>query len=158
MKSHMRATAPLWTDASNNRSVHHVWAEDSVKGNSSWHKCCLCHTSTHWPDQCLQFAAMIVDERIKTAKENHVCFGCLKRAGWEHRLENCSCKQHCPSIGDDITAVQTLKLADLLCVSNEKIHRGKVHTDMLIGIDHTHIHMGQTKQVGQVVARKTLLG
>ena len=27
-----------------------------------------------------------------------------------------------PSIGDDITAVQTSKLADLLCVPNEKIH------------------------------------
>ena len=38
---------------------------------------------------------MGVDERIKTAKENHVCFGCLLRADREHscRLENCSSKQ-----------------------------------------------------------------
>ena len=38
---------------------------------------------------------MSVDERIKTAKENHVCFGCLKRAGREYRLENYSRKQRC---------------------------------------------------------------
>ena len=280
MKSRMRATAPLRTGASNNRSVHHVRTEGSVRGNSTWHKCWLCHTSTHWPDQCPRFAAMGVDERIKTAKENHVCFGCLKRAGREHRLENCSRKQRCaktergeqcqyfhhpllhksnairagiaaftegqgallpvisanlcgqngiykrgnilldtgaqislirndtaellglkgkdtsvtitkvggeeevmktkeyripvnalddtrkysvkaigiPSIGDDITAVQTSKLADLLCVPKEKIHRGKGQIDILIGIDHAHIHTGQTKQVGQIVARKTPLG
>ncbi|XP_068745150.1 uncharacterized protein [Montipora capricornis] len=280
MKSRMRATAPLRTGASNSRSVHHVRTEGSVRGNSTWHKCWLCHTSAHWPDQCPRFAAMGVDERIKTAKENHVCFGCLKRAGREHRLENCSRKQRCaktergeqcqhfhhpllhksnairagiaaftenqeallpvisanicgqngvykrgnilldtgaqvslirndtaevlglkgkdtsvtitkvggeeetmktkeyrvpvnslddtrkysvkaigiPSIGDDITAVQTSKLADLLCVPNEKIHRGKGQIDMLIGIDHAHIHTGQTKQVGQLVARKTPLG
>lgn len=280
MKSRMRATAPLRTGTSNSRSVHHVRTEGSVRGNSTWHKCWLCHTSAHWPDQCQRFAAMGVDERIKTAKENHVCFGCLKRAGREHRLENCSRKQRCakteggeqcqhfhhpllhksnairariaaftenqealmpvisanicgqngvykrgnilldtgaqvslirndtaevlglkgkdtsvtitkvggeeetmktkeyrvpvnslddtpkysvkaigiPSIGDDITAVQTSKLADLLCVPNEKIHRGKGQIDMLIGIDHAHIHTGQTKQVGQLVARKTPLG
>ena len=29
---------------------------------------------------------------------------------------------------------------------------------MLIGIDHAHIHTGQKKQVGQLVARKMLLG
>ena len=95
MKSRMRATAPLKTGASNSRSVHHVRTEGSVRGNSTWHKCWLCHTSAHWPDQCARFAAMGVDERIQTAKENHVCFGCLKRAGREHRLENCSRKQRC---------------------------------------------------------------
>ena len=95
MKSCMRARAQLRTGASNSRSVHHVRTEGSVRGNSTWHKCWLCHTSAHWPDQCPQFAAMGVGERIKTAKENHVCFGCLKRAGREHRLENCSRKQRC---------------------------------------------------------------
>ena len=95
MKSRMRATAPLRTNASSNHSVHHVRTEGSFRGNSTWHKCWLCHTSTHWPDQCPRFAAMGVDERIKTIKENHVCFGCLKRAGGEHRLENCSSKQRC---------------------------------------------------------------
>ena len=29
------------------------------------------------------------------AKENHVCFGCLKRAGREQRLENCTRRQRC---------------------------------------------------------------
>ena len=95
MKLRMRVTAPLRTCASNSRSVHHMQTEGSVRGNLTWHKCCLCHTSAHWPDQCPWFAAMGVDERIKTAKENHVYFRCLKRAGREHRLENCSRKQRC---------------------------------------------------------------
>ena len=36
-----------------------------------------------------------VDERLKISKENHVCFGCLKRAGREHRMETCSRRQRC---------------------------------------------------------------
>ena len=62
------------------------------------------------------------------------------------------------SIGDDITAVQTSKLADILCVPKEKIHRGKGQIDILIGIDHAHIHTDHTKQVGQIVARNTPQG
>ena len=59
------------------------------------------------------------------------------------------------NISDDITAVQNTQLADLLCVPNETIHPGKEQIDMLIGIDHAHIHTGETKQVGLLVARKT---
>ena len=72
MKSRMRATVPLRTDANNSRSLHHVQNEDSLRSNSTWNKCWLCHTSAHWPDLCPRFAAMGVDERIKTAKENNV--------------------------------------------------------------------------------------
>ena len=50
-----------------------------------------------------------------------------------------------PSIGHDITAVYTSKLAGLLCVPKEKIHRGKEQIDVVIGIDHAHIPTGQTK-------------
>ena len=51
------------------------------------------------------------------------------------------------SIGDDITAVQTSKLADFHCVPQEKIHIGKGQIDILTGIDHASIDMGQTKQI-----------
>ena len=51
------------------------------------------------------------------------------------------------SIGDDITALQTSKLADFLCVPEEKIHRGKGQIDIRTGIDRAPIYMGQMKQV-----------
>ena len=87
MKSRMRVIAPL-TTGSSTRSVNHFMKDDSGKGNATWHKCWMCRSSAHWPDQCPKFAALSVDERLKMAKENHVCFGCLKRAGREHRMEN----------------------------------------------------------------------
>ena len=94
MKSRMRATAPLRTGSST-RSVNHFLKDDGSKGNATWHKCWMCRNSAHWPDQCQKFAALSVDERLKMAKENHVCFGCLKRAGREHRMENCTRRQRC---------------------------------------------------------------
>ena len=95
MKSRMRATAPLRTGPSTHRSVHHVRGDVSRKSNSTWHKCWVFQNSAHWPDQCQTFAALSIDERLKIAKENHVCFGCLKRAGRGHRLENSSRRQRC---------------------------------------------------------------
>ena len=94
MKSRMRLTAPLRTGSST-RSVNHFMKNDSGKGNATWHKCWMCRSSADWPDQCPKFAALSVDERLKMAKENHVCFGCLKRAGGEHRMENCTRRQRC---------------------------------------------------------------
>ena len=94
MKSRMRATAPLRT-ASSTRSVNHFLKDDSSKGNATWHKCWMCRNSAHWPDQCQKFAALSVDERLKMAKQNHVCFGCLKRARREHRMENYIRRQRC---------------------------------------------------------------
>jgi hypothetical protein len=38
---------------------------------------------------------MSVDERIKHAKSNHVCFSCLKRAGQEHKQANCKRRRQC---------------------------------------------------------------
>ena len=95
MKSRMRATAPLRTGSSTQRSVNHFLGDASNKGNATWHKCWMCRNSAHWPDQCHKFAALSIDERIKIAKENHVCFGCLKRAGRQHRMENCTRRQRC---------------------------------------------------------------
>ena len=84
MKSRVRATAPLRTGSSTPRTV---LRDVSGKGNTTWYKCWMCRNSAHWPDQCQKFAALSIDERLKIAKENHECFGCLTRAGREHRLK-----------------------------------------------------------------------
>lgn len=268
MKSRMRATAPLRTGSSSQRFVNHFIGDASGKSNTTWHKCWMCRNSAHWPDQCQKFAALSINERLKIAKENHVCFGCLKRAGREHRMENCSRRQRCtkqengtqcehfhhpllhknnvirigmaavaagqgallpvmsaiiygqngiqkngnilldsgaqvslirsdtaellglkgrdtsvtiakvggeeetirtkeygipvssvddckkylikvigiPSISDDMTPVPASQITELLGLSNEKIRRGRGPIDILIGIDHAHMHTGPTRQ------------
>ncbi|XP_068684242.1 uncharacterized protein [Montipora capricornis] len=95
MKSRMRATAPLRTGSTNPRSVHHVRGDIGKKGIATRAKCWFCKTSSHWTDQCHSFSALAVDERIKLAKENHVCFACLKPAGRDHGVENCSRRRKC---------------------------------------------------------------
>ena len=50
---------------------------------------------SHWPDTCPKFAALGIDQGIWVAKENHVCFSCLKPAGREHRVDNCKRRQKC---------------------------------------------------------------
>ena len=91
----MRATAPLRC-ASYQRSINHVRVDES--SHEIRRKCWYCKNSSHWPDQCHKFAALRVEERLKTAKENHVCFSCLKPAGREHRSDNCSRRQKCTRI------------------------------------------------------------
>lgn len=95
MKSMMCATAPLRTGSSNPRSVHHVRGDIGKKGFATRSKCWLCKTSSHWTDQCQSFGALTVDECIKLAKENHVCFAYLKLAGRDHGVENCSRRRKC---------------------------------------------------------------
>ena len=38
---------------------------------------------------------MIAVERLKFIKENHTCFGCLKRAVWGHNVSTCSRRRQC---------------------------------------------------------------
>ena len=278
MKSRMRATAPVRTSSSSSRrTVNHIHIDGDNKGR---HKCWLCRDSTHWPDQCQTFAAMSIDDRIKTAKANHVCFSCLKRAGREHRQANCNRRKQCtktesgtqcththhpllhknnavnigvaaltknqdsmlpvisanicgpnglykrgnvlfdsgaqislirsetaqnlglkgrdisvnitkvggeeeqintkvykvpitaidnqrrhsvraigiPCISDEIASIHTARVIERFGLSNEKVWRGKGPVDLLIGIDHAHMHTGLTKQVDHLVARKSPLG
>lgn len=277
MKSRMRATAPIRITGSNRRLVNHL------KGNENdrvWHKCWMCKNSSHWPDQCPKFAALSVDDRIATAKANHICFSCLKRAGRGHTAESCRRNQQCPkhengmrcsqhhhqllhksntvkisvasvantkeailpvlsvnigstdglfkcgnvlldsgaqvslirketaetlglkgkdvsvtitkvggeeetmktkeykvqliciddnkrytvkaisidSISDEIPKVKTSHLPELLGLPNTSFRRGKGHVDLLIGIDHAHMHAGETKQADHLIARKSPLG
>ncbi|XP_022777780.1 uncharacterized protein LOC111319232 [Stylophora pistillata] len=280
MKSRMRATAPLRTGSSSDRFVNHFIGDTSDRSNATWHKCWMCRNSTHWPDQCPKFASLSIDERLKIAKENHVCFGCLKRAGRDHRMENCSRRQRCtkqengprcehfhhpllhkkktirigmaavtagqgallpvmsaiiyglngiqkngnilrdtgaqvslirsdtaellglkgrdtsvtiarvggeeetirtkeyrvpvssvddrkkhsikaigiPSISDEMIPVPASQITELLGLSNEKFRRGRGPIDILVGIDHAHMHAGQTRPAGELGARQTPLG
>ncbi|CAB3997829.1 Hypothetical predicted protein [Paramuricea clavata] len=87
MKSRMRATAPVRSGLTNRRKINHLHGEIEG-GNKSRNKCRLCNNSNHWPDQCQKFAATSVEERLVAAKENHVCFSCLKKAGRDHRQAN----------------------------------------------------------------------
>ncbi|XP_020622981.1 uncharacterized protein LOC110060533 [Orbicella faveolata] len=277
MKSRMRATAPIRVGSSGRRHVNHFTSND---GKPVWHKCWLCKTSSHWPDQCPKFTALSIDDRIATAKANHLCFSCLKRAGRGHTVDNCRRKQQCAklengmrcpqhhhqllhksntvkisvatsvntkeailpvlsanigsanglfkcgnvlldsgaqvslirqdtaetlglkgkdvsititkvggeeesmktkeykiqltcidtgkrftvkaigiqSISDEIPTVKTSHLPELLGLPNTRFRRGKGHVDLLIGIDHAHMHAGETRQVDHLLARKSPLG
>ena len=93
VKSRMRTTAPIRTSSVQRRAVSYFGAENSNSGNSSIpirHKRWLCLHSHHWPDQCPKFAALRIDDRPKAAKENHVCYSCLKAAGRNQRAANCN--------------------------------------------------------------------
>ena len=63
-----------------------------------------------------------------------------------------------PHISEEIVSVNTAGITEHLGLTNEKIRRGKGPVDLLIGIDHAHLHTGQTKQVDHLVARKSPLG
>ena len=93
MKSRMRAIAPLRSSSTSQRTVNHLRTDGDNDPRTNNHRCWLCKYSTHWPDQCPTFAALSVDDRLKMAKENHVCYSCLKRAGQDHRVTNCTRRQ-----------------------------------------------------------------
>lgn len=63
-----------------------------------------------------------------------------------------------PCISDEIASIHTLRITECLGLSNEKVRRGKGPVDLLIGIDHAHVHAGPTKQVEYLVISKTPLG
>ena len=95
MKSRMRATAPLRSSSNSPRKVNRLQAQGDEDTKQTNHRCWLCRNSTHWPDQCPKFAALSIDDRLRKAEENHLCFSCLKRVGRDHRVANCTRRQQC---------------------------------------------------------------
>ena len=95
MKSRMRASAPPRSGSQrHSHRVHQITGrKEKLVEAKKWHKCWVCETSNHWPDQCPRLNEMKVEERKKLAKENHACYACLKKAGRVHFLQNCS--RHC---------------------------------------------------------------
>ena len=61
-------------------------------------------------------------------------------------------------ISDDVTEIKNDKIADSLRLTRSQIYRGKGSIDLLIGIDHAFMHIGETRQTGYLVARNTPLG
>ena len=63
-----------------------------------------------------------------------------------------------PCISDDITEVEVEELAKHLGLGKNVLYRRSGKLDMLIGIDHATMHIGEIKQVGNLVARHSPLG
>ncbi len=99
MKSRMRATAPVRTTSNGGRLVNHLTGWDP-KQDGGRNKCWFCKSATHWPDQCEKIASLKPSNRLNVAKENHVCFSCLKRAGRDHKMSNCNRRRQCSEIED----------------------------------------------------------
>ena len=95
MKTRIRATAQLRSSGQSSRSVNQF-------SGGKPPKCWICDNSTHWVDQCEKFKLMSPDERLKTVKENHACFSCLKKAGRDHRASNCSRRKQCTQKINDV--------------------------------------------------------
>ncbi|XP_028397204.1 uncharacterized protein LOC114521013 [Dendronephthya gigantea] len=62
-----------------------------------------------------------------------------------------------PTISDDILGTDTKEIVRQLELK-KRINRGKGQVDILIGIDHPRMHTGETKQAGDLIARKSPLG
>lgn len=63
-----------------------------------------------------------------------------------------------PYISDEIASINITDITKNLGLVHEKIRRGKGSVDLLIGIDYAHLHIGERREVNQVVAGKSPLG
>ena len=63
-----------------------------------------------------------------------------------------------PSISDEISNVNIKDIAERIGLSGTKICRGTGPAGIPIGIDYAYKHTGETKQAGNVVARRSPLG
>ena len=63
-----------------------------------------------------------------------------------------------PNISEEVASVNLATLKAKLGLKREQVCRGQGPIEMLIGIDHAHVHAGPTKQADHLVARNTPLG
>ena len=63
-----------------------------------------------------------------------------------------------PCISEEIKGIRASALGEQFHLPKEKIRRNGGQVDLLIGIDHAHMHTGSTKQVDHLVARRSPLG
>ena len=63
-----------------------------------------------------------------------------------------------PSISEDIAHIEVTYIAQKLGLSRKHLHLGHGKTDLLIGIDQAKLHTGETKEVGNILARHSPLG
>jgi hypothetical protein len=57
-------------------------------------------------------------------------------------------------ISEEVKGVRSSMLAEQFNLPKREIRRGRGQVDLLIGIDHAHMHTGQMQQVDHLVARK----
>ena len=62
-----------------------------------------------------------------------------------------------PCISEDVEGIHISSITEKLGLPKDQVRRGKGQIYLLIGIDHAYMHVGQTKQVGHVVARNRRL-
>ena len=94
LKARMRSTAPVRSETRSSGVNLVTRAEEREAGQG--YRCWCCQNNDgHWPDQCKKLIAKTQPERMRLVKENHVCFGCLKKASREHRMSNCKKRRHC---------------------------------------------------------------
>lgn len=63
-----------------------------------------------------------------------------------------------PSISNDISVIKLDNVAEAFGLGKEKIRRKNGPVDVLLGIDHPKLHTGETRESGNLVARRSLLG
>ncbi len=61
-------------------------------------------------------------------------------------------------ISEEVKGVRSSMLAEQFNLPKREIRRGRGQVDLLMGIDHAHMHTGQMQQVDHLVARKSPLG
>jgi hypothetical protein len=63
-----------------------------------------------------------------------------------------------PFISDTVTDIKLNDVASKFGLENGQLRLGKGETDILIGIDQAKLHVGETRQSGNLVARHSPLG
>ncbi|XP_071948817.1 uncharacterized protein [Antedon mediterranea] len=92
---------------------------NQIAAKTEYHKCWVCQNDDHWTDQCEAMLKLSSDERMKMVKEKHACFACLKIAGRNHRMANCTRRKRCN------------KLVDKQCC--DKYHHPLLHPEVKAG-------------------------
>lgn len=63
-----------------------------------------------------------------------------------------------PHVIYNIVDIKTRDITGVLDLKNENIHHVKGPVDLLIGINHAHMHTGEKRQAGHLVGRNSPLG
>ncbi|KAJ8039644.1 hypothetical protein HOLleu_13706 [Holothuria leucospilota] len=125
--NHENWSAPSPRVKFNKNQVNSTCISVTQQGDRRFPKCWLCKSDQHWPDQCETLKSMEVEARLEAAKNIHACFSCLKVAGRNHRMNNCSRKRVC-GIRDGSVECQKTHNRLLHCikkiVANQSILKG----------------------------------
>ncbi|XP_033107232.1 uncharacterized protein LOC117109097 isoform X2 [Anneissia japonica] len=84
---------------------------------------------------------------------------------YETRIRPMNSKQECiikaigiPSISEDVAEIGVADIAKWFKIKMEDVHREHGSIDLLIGIDYPNMHVGETRNAGNLIARRSPLG